>query len=73
MLSDEAKKGGKKKGKKLGCGCLDKCGPLRAQWEPPGFICLCDIFPAPIKLLTDLSWILNFWLYAEQIDEGAGS
>ena len=53
MLSDEAKKGGKKKGKKLVVVDWINAGHSTLSGEPPGFICLCDIFPDPTKLVTN--------------------
>ena len=62
------KRVGKRGKRSWGVVALDKCGPLHAQWEHPGFICLCDIFPDPIKsLTTGLKCDLYFWFFIENI------
>ena len=54
MLTDEAKKGWEKGEKEAGLWLWINAGHSTLSGEPPGFICLCDIFPDPIKLLTIL-------------------
>ena len=68
MLTDEAKKGWEKREKEAGLWLWINAGHSTLSGEPPGFICLCDIFPDPIKsLTTGLKCDLYFWFFIENI------